>query len=173
MAITTACLLKGDPNYEDVAQAVKRLLGAEVSVEQPLAVDHTLFVLSFADPQTGYSQRMTVILEAKEPSLCEDTATRCSFYGEGRVTEILAMLALHFGGWITVDTDSGDWTEATPPEPVAAPTLSAIDELNLELSRVLPPSVAVELRKVAADEAKFTRVMAALDVYRERAAAAE
>lgn len=167
MSITTACLLRGNPGYELVAQAVTALLGVPVQVEH-YPTDDTLYVLNFNDPEAAnQARRMNVVLRTKEPSVSTEPLTYCSFYGEGRVTEILAGLALHFGGWICLDTGADDWTEAQRVAPPAV-ELSPIDELNLSLSEILPPAAAVELRGVVSDEVTFDRMMAALDRYRAR-----
>lgn len=169
MSITTACLLRGNPGYEQVAQAVTALLGVPVEVEHFSPADDSLYVLIFKDPEAGnHERRMTVVLKTTEPSVSPDPLTYCSFYGEGRVTEILAGLALQFGGWICLDTGFDDWTEAKRVALEPAAEMSAVDELNLALSVILPPSVAVELRRVVSDKETFVRVMDALDRYRAR-----
>jgi hypothetical protein len=137
MTITTACLINGNPGYELVAQAVESLLGTRVEIEQPLAEDDTFFILNFPDPEESYfTRRMSVFLRNKEPSVSPESMTRCSFYGEGRVTEILAAIALHFGGWISIDTGTDDWTQAKRVAPPAPVELSALDELNFALSEI-------------------------------------
>jgi hypothetical protein len=174
MTITTACLLNGNPGYELVAQAVEALLRVRVEIEQPMADDDAFFILNFPDPEeSNYSRRMSVFLRNKEPSVSPEFVTRCSFYGEGRVTEILAALALHFGGWISIDTGTDDWTMAKRVVPPACVELSSLDELNLALSKILPSAVAIELRKVVSDDGRFDELMEALDRYRDRSASTD
>lgn len=175
MSIVTACILDGNPDPEAISRAVCAVLGRSV---RPEVDDRDSLDVSvrFVDPQGGDLRVLAVRQAAKLPAVVPDgvAVAHVSTEGEARAAEIVAGLALCFGGWITLDVSTGIWQRAEKrlEVPEAEEIVKArrtedphLQDLDEALHRLLPPLAAESVRNLAADASALSSLIFALEDY--------
>lgn len=175
MSIVTACILDGNPDPEAIGRALCAVVGVSVRPEVDDA-DSLDVSVRFADPEGGEQRVLAVRRSARLPAVVppDVAVAHVSVEGEARAAQIVAGLALCFGGWITLDASTGIWQRAEKRLDVLAsdeielarrtadPHLQDLDEA---LRRLLPPEAAEAVRNLAADAPALSRLIFALEDY--------
>jgi len=176
MGVDTKAILFGNPNAEQIAQAITATFGLDAVYRLAFSNDPSYVIMNFPDPnhQKGDDvRRLNIHLGCTDYSDVHDGSTTvCSLGCWGSSIQIMDALARKFGGFV-YDSDSvGHWRAVAPMEAGhdASVAPSPIDELNLVLSKAIAPAAAIEIRDLAKDPQQFSALMAALDTYRSKTA---
>lgn len=174
MSVSTQAILLGNPNAEEIAQAIKSIFGFEVNYYVPLKDDPSFVIMTFPEPNgnpKAEGRRLNVHFDSADfAEVNNSRATVVSLGCFGSAVEIVQSLAEKFGGFVCESDYVGDWRAVEPKidteEEAFAQPLDPIDEFNLALCKSVDLAAVVAIRDVIRKPDQFQALMQALDDYR-------